>query len=204
MVEGSASQYRWVVPFNHQGLIEKLGGNATVNPLLDSFFTNLNDGSGKGALMTNEFELGAQYWYNYTGEPWKTQDVVNRMRTQLYQLQPGYVPNNDDLGALSSQEVWSMLGMFPVYPGSGILVLNGPEFPHETIQLPSGNVLTINGVGASTSAPYIQSLQVNGQASTTLYLEPSVLTSGATLDFTMGSTANMSWGTGASDAPPSY
>jgi hypothetical protein len=64
--------------------------------------------------------------------------------------------------------------------------------------------LLINAPGASPTSPYIQSLLVNGKPSTAQWLDPSIITSGGTLDFTMGPTANMSWGTAASDAPPSY
>lgn len=56
----------------------------------------------------------------------------------------------------------------------------------------------------TAGTPYVQSLLVNGAASTSTWLPASFVQSGGTLDFTMGSTANTSWGTGAADAPPSY
>jgi len=55
--------------------------------------------------------------------------VVNRLRTQVFHDAPMFTDNNDDLGALSSELVWSMLGFYPEIPGSAQLVLNGPEFP---------------------------------------------------------------------------
>ncbi len=163
LVEGSASQYRWIVPYNHQSLIAAMGGQQQVNLMLDSFFTKLDDGSGVGALLVNEFELGVQYFYDYTQEPWKTQEVVNRLRTQVFHDAPMFTVNNDDLGALSSQLAWSMLGFYPEVPGSAQLVLNGPEFPAEVIHLSSGHTITVNAPGASTKNFYIQSLSVNGQ-----------------------------------------
>jgi predicted alpha-1,2-mannosidase len=204
MVEGSASQYRWALAFDRRAQIAAMGGAAAVNPMLDAFYSNLNDTTGKGALFSNEFELGAQYWDTYTGQPWKTQDVANRLRTQVYTDTPSYMNNNDDLGALSSQLVWSMMGLFPAYPGSPILIVNGPEFSDVLIHLPSGNSLAIHAEGASAANPYIQSLQVGGQATTRLWLDPSIVDSGSRLDFTMGATPNTSLGTAASDAPPSY
>jgi hypothetical protein len=50
----------------------------------------------------------------------------------------------------------------------------------------------------------VQSLLVNGTAATATFLPASFVTSGGTLDFTMGGTPNTSWGTGAADAPPSF
>ncbi len=204
LVEGSASQYRWIVPYNHQSLIAAMGGQQQVNLMLDSFFTKLDDGSGVGALLVNEFELGVQYFYDYTQEPWKTQEVVNRLRTQVFHDAPMFTVNNDDLGALSSQLAWSMLGFYPEVPGSAQLVLNGPEFPAEVIHLSSGHTITVNAPGASTKNFYIQSLSVNGQPSDKLWLDPSLISEGGTLDFVMGSSPNTSWGAASQDAPPSY
>jgi predicted alpha-1,2-mannosidase len=204
MIEGSASQYRWLLPADPAGLLVAMGGASVVNPLLTAYFSNLDDHAGVGALLSNEFDLGEQYWFNYTGQPWNTQDVCNRIRTTLYHPAPGFLANNNDLGAESAQLVWTMLGFYPTYPGSGILNINGPEFTTESIRLPSGKTLTVNAPGASPDAPYIQSLKVNGQPATHLWLDPSVWTDGATLDFVMGASPNTSWGTAASDAPPSY
>ena len=69
---------------------------------------------------------------------------------------------------------------------------------------PSGKALRVHADGASDANPYIQTLDVNGAPSTHLWLDPSILDSGATLDFTMGANPNMSWGASPSDAPPSY
>jgi hypothetical protein len=204
MVEGSASQYRWSLAYDRRAQIAEMGGAAAVNPMIDAFFAQLDDTTGRGALLTNEFELGAQYWSIYTGQPWKTQDIVNRLRTQVYTDSPSFVNNNDDLGALSSQLVWSMMGLFPAYPGSATLVVNGPEFPDLLVHLPSGNALTVVAEGASATSPYIQSFQVDHKATTKLWLDPSILDAGGRLDFVMAATPNTTLGTGASDVPPSY
>jgi predicted alpha-1,2-mannosidase len=206
MVEGSASQYRWVEPFDRQALLTAMGGAAVANPALNSFFANLNDCAfnSVNACLTNEMDLGTQFWGSYTGQPWESQDAINRLRTQVFQDEPAEINNNDDLGAESSMLVWSMLGMYPDYPGSAILTINGPEFPFEAIHLQNGNVITINAPGASASTPYVQSLQIDDKPATSLYLDPSILETGGTLDFTMGASPNTAWGTGAGDTPPSY
>ena len=204
MVEGSASQYRWSVPFNRQAQLTAMGGPTTVNPLLQSFFSNLDDPSGQYAFFANEFQLGAQYWDNFTGQPWSTQDVVNRLRTQVFTNAPALMNNNDDLGAESSTLAWSMLGVSPAYPGSAVLTLNAPQFPQELIHLASGATLAISAPGVSSSTPYVQALLVNGSAATAPWLDASFVQSGGTLEFTMGGAPNTSWGTAPTDAPPSY
>jgi predicted alpha-1,2-mannosidase len=204
MVEGTAAQYRWIVPFNHASLIAALGGNQAVNALLDSFFTTLDGSSPTGAFLANEFELGVQMMYDYTRQPWKTQAVVNRMRNENYQLTPTGLRNNDDLGALSSMYVWSSLGMYPEIPGSAELEINGPAFPMAIVHLANGNTITINAPGASPTSPYIQSLNFNGHPQSRLWFDPSLISSGGTLDYTMGSSPNTSWGVAPQDTPPSY
>ncbi len=202
LTEGDASQYRWVIAFNRQAQLAAMGGSGVANPALDAFFSKLSDYQGAGALMTNEFELGAPYWNNHTGMPWKTQEIVNRVRTQLYHDAPKFIDGtdtNDDLGALSSALAWSMLGLYPSYPGSAILAVNGPEFAHERIHLPSGASLTLHAAGASATTPYIQSLVVDGRVSDRPWLDASVIDAGATLAFAMGATPNQSWGADGAD-----
>jgi predicted alpha-1,2-mannosidase len=204
MVEGSASQYRWVVPFNHQSLIAAMGGDDTVNPMLDAFFAHLDGKSAACAQLTNEFELGVQYFYNYTGEPWKTQTVVNRLRSRVFHDSTTFTDNNDDLGALSSQLVWSMIGLYPEISGSAQLVINGPEFPLEVIHLGDGKTIKVTAPGASTHNFYIRTLTINGRASDRLWLDSSFVMTGGRLAFIMGPKPDIDWGAAPVDAPPSY
>jgi predicted alpha-1,2-mannosidase len=202
-VEGTAAQYRWLVPFNQRGLADALGGNGAVNPMLDFFFRQLNPNPDDGAALHNEVDIGMPYFYDWTGMPSHAQEVNHRVRTQMYADSAGGFPDNDDLGTMSAAYVWTALGMYPATPGTADLAFNSPLFPNAAIQLPGGNMLTINAPGASESSFYVQSLNVNGAASTKTYLPASMLTSGGTLDFAMGSSPS-SWGTGPNDAPPSY
>ncbi len=50
----------------------------------------------------------------------------------------------------------------------------------------------------------MQSATLNGSAWNNAYLPASFMTGGGTLAFTLGTTANTSWATGTSAAPPSY
>jgi predicted alpha-1,2-mannosidase len=199
LTEGDASQYRWAVPFNRQAQLAATGGATVANPALDAFFSKLDDYQGPRAFITNEFELGSEYWNNHTGEPWKTQEIANRIRTQLYHDAPNFLGDNDDLGAMSSALAWGMLGVYPDYPGSAILSVNGPEFPDERLRLPNGSFLTIHADGASASSPYVQSLRVDGEPSDRTWLDASVIQTGADLDFTMGASPNQSWGGDSAD-----
>ncbi|HEV2638676.1 MAG TPA: GH92 family glycosyl hydrolase [Actinocrinis sp.] len=201
-VEGDAYEYLWDVPNDYAGLFSLLGGNAKVAPELESYLSEPN-GTGMHAFLANEFDLGEQNAPDYAGDPSGTQQAVNNIRNSLYVPGPAGLSNNDDLGAMSAQYVWDMLGMYPENPGSGNLVFASPGFPKVVITLPSGKTITSTAAGASPTRFYVKSLKINGTADSKLYVPFSTLAQGATLDWTL-STTPTSWGSAPADAPPSY
>jgi predicted alpha-1,2-mannosidase len=204
-VEGDGSQYTWMVPFNLKGLFKGLGGNRLVISRLNTFFTQLNGRPNSPyALMGNEPSLEVPWEYDYAGAPYLTQKVVRQVENALYTTGPGGLPGNDDLGELSSWYVWAALGMFPETPGTANLVLASPLFPSITIKRQSGQTITINAPGASSSTLYVQSLQVNGVSSNKPWLPPTFLTKNGALNYTLSTAANPNWGAAESNAPPSY
>jgi predicted alpha-1,2-mannosidase len=201
-VEGDAYEYLWNVPNDYAGLFSLLGGDSKVVPELQQYLSEPN-GFGMYAQLTNEFDLGEQNALDYAGDPAGTQQAVNNIRNGMYLPGPDGLDNNDDLGANSSTFIWEMLGMYPENSGSGNLVFASPGFPHAKITLPSGNTVTISAPGASPTEFYVDSLKINGSSYSKLYVPYSTLAKGATLDWTMGTSAT-SWGSAPADAPPSY
>lgn len=203
--DGTAAQYTWMVPYNLAGLFAKMGGNQAAAARLDKFFTQLNAGPlSNYANLGNEPCLAAPQEYDFVGQPWKTQATVRRAISQLYSATPGGIPGNDDLGTLSAWYLWSAIGLFPEYPGAGNLVLSSPLFSSITINLGNGHQVQINASGAADNAPYVQSLSVNAQPSTRLWQPFSTLANGTTFQFNLGTSPNTSWGSGTTDAPPSF
>lgn len=204
-VEGDASQYRWIVPWNKAGLVAAMGGNTAVNSALDTFWTKLNDGSGSPfAFWDNQFAYETPWSYDFTGAPYKTQQLVDRIRTQLYLNSPAGEGDNDDLGATASMGVLTMLGFYPMYIANADVTLNSPEFPLEIIHLANGKKLTFTAPQASSGNIYVQSATLDGKTWTKPWLPGSVFTTGGRLDFTLGATPNTTWGTASADAPPSF
>jgi predicted alpha-1,2-mannosidase len=204
-IEGNGAQYTWMVPYNHRGLFNAMGGNDKVIPRLDHFFTELNAGTSKPyAFLGNEPSFNVPWAYNYAGAPYKTQNVVRRAMKELWRADAaGYVGNND-LGATSSWYVWGALGLYPEAPGRAELVVGSPLFPHIVVKRPTGKTITIDAPGASESTYYVQSLKVNSTASTKTWLPESFVATGGKLDFVLGDKPNTSWGAAADDAPPSF
>ncbi|MGC9669156.1 GH92 family glycosyl hydrolase [Planosporangium sp. 12N6] len=199
--EGNAAQYTWMVPYHLAGLIDLMGGAPTAVQRLDHHFTQLNGGlSLPYFYIGNEPEHGVPWAYHFAGRPSGTSTAVRRVMSESFTTGAGGLPGNDDLGATSAWYVWAALGMYPVTPGADTLALHGPQFPSVLIQRPGGNIQI---TGGSASAPYVQSLAVNGVATTHSYLRYGDVANGATLAYTMGASPG-GWGTGAGDVPPSF
>jgi predicted alpha-1,2-mannosidase len=203
-VEGNGAIYTWAVPWNLKALFELMGGTSAAAPRLDAFFSELSGGQDKPYLdIGNEPSFSQPWVYNAVRQPWKTQDVVDRIITQKFHTAPAGYPGDDDLGAMSSWLVWAYLGMYPMIPGTDIMALSTPHFPSVRIHLASGRTVQINAPGAGTDSHYIQSLSVNGSPTQHTWLRFGIL-SGATLAVTTGASPNTSWGSAAGNEPPSF
>ena len=203
-VEGTSWQYTGMVNFNLAGLAAAHGGDTDYNSAyLDNVLSGYLGGSGNQADFTNEPSLELPWEYDYTGEPYKTQDTIRQIQDQIWTDAPDGLAGNDDLGEMSAWYVWSALGMYPETPGTSTLALGSPQFPEAVISLPSGNTLTIDGNGAEDVAPYVQSATWGSTAWNDAYAPTTALTSGGTLSFTLGTTPNTLWASLPTDAPPS-
>ncbi|HEV2375229.1 MAG TPA: glycoside hydrolase domain-containing protein, partial [Streptosporangiaceae bacterium] len=203
-VEATPYIYTGMVPFNLAGLTKAMGGDANMNSYLNTVLSNFAGNNGF-AWMGNEPSIELPWEYDYTGEPYQTQNVVREVQDQIWSNTPGGLGGgNDDLGTMSAWFVWSALGMYPETPGTSDLALGSPMFTQAVITLGNGNTLTINGNGAADNAPYVQSATWNGAAWNNAYAPTSAVTSGGTLTYTLGTSANTSWASAASEAPPSY
>ena len=208
-VEGSAAQYVWMVPFNVRGLFEMMGGREKANARLDAFFHKpdgawaVTESGDLHAELNNEPSIESPWLFDFSGQPWKTQETVRQVLNTIWTNTPKGMPGNDDLGEMSSWYVWSALGMYPEIPGRAELVLGSPLFPEARIQRPGGDIV-IKANGADTNAPYVHRLTVNGKPTTKTWLGEEFLNHGGTLEFQLSRTPDKSWGTSESDAPPSF
>jgi putative alpha-1,2-mannosidase len=204
-VEGNGAQYTWLVPHNHRGLFDAMGGNAAVQARLDAFFTELNAGPTVAkAYLGNEPTHNTPWMYAYAGAPAKTQDVVRRAFTTLFRATPDGLAGNEDLGQLSSWAVWAAIGLYPQVPGRAELVLASPLFPAITISRGNGATIAITAPAASATNRFVTGLTVNGQPSDRPWLPESTVNAGGSLGFTLSATADAAWGAGPASAPPSF
>lgn len=213
--EGSALQYRWLVPQDPSDLTRLLGGRAAAIRDLNQFFdfgrVLANPGAAAGDWNTgtrydpgNEPDFQAPYAYDTLGAPWRTQAVVRAART-IYRPVPGGLPGNDDLGETSAWYVMSALGLYPYAPGQGTYALTTPLFARAVVTLPRpvyrGRPLIIT---ASGGGGYIRGLTVNGRSAGSAWLNRSALAGGGTLAYRTGTSPDRSWAAGPAGTPAAY
>lgn len=208
-VEGSAAQYLWMVPFDGQGLFDALGGNDTAVARLDAFFHHedgrlaLTRAGPLHADLSNQPSIGAPWMYAFAGVPARTQAIVGATLDELWHATPDGIPGNDDLGQMSSWYVWSALGLYPLYPGRGDLVITSPRFERAVVQRNVGSV-EITTSRRGETARFVESLQLEGQPWTRSYVPESALSGPMRLEFVLSDHAKSSFGTRPEDVPPSF
>jgi predicted alpha-1,2-mannosidase len=215
--ENNGYTYDWDVQHDLQGLFELMGGPAAAEAKLDQlfreplgmskyeFWAKFPDASGLVGQfsMGNEPSLHIPYIYNYLGAPWKTQKRVRMLMDTWFTDTTLGMPGDEDGGGMSSFVVFSMMGFYPVTPGIPIYDLASPVFDRITIRLHNGKKFTIVCRNNSANNKYIQSIKLNGQSQSRLWIKHTDLTNGGTLELQMGDTPNTTLGTSTADLPPS-
>ena len=201
-VEGNAAQYTWMVPYDLGGVIAAVGGPAAAKARLDDYFSEYGRWTGSGYtphfFISNEPSFGNPWIYNWTGHPWRTQEVVRKSLLDLFTDSRGGIPGNDDLGATSSWAVFGFLGIYPEIPGIGGLTLNTPTFSQVTLKFP-GHDLNIRAAGAP-DMPYIHNVSLDGKAVRDLWIDWAQLQSASELNFRLSKQPVQN----APEVPPSF
>ena len=214
--ETNAWNFAFHAPFDVDGLASLYGGSQGLVDKLDQFFATPEDGGGgsihemiearavrMGQLgMSNQPSHHIPYLYAAAGAPSKTQAVVREVEKRLFvgsEIGQGYLGDEDN-GEMSSWYVFSALGFYPLQLGSGDYTIGSPLFTKATVHLQGGKQLVINAPNNSDRNVYVASAKLNGKAIDTAVLPHDVLSTGATVDFTMSATPT-SWGAHTSSAP---
>ena len=202
--EGNAYQYMFV-PHDTNGLIEEMGGDEKFSTWLDILFSQESNENKEGSIGQywhgNEPSHHLAYLYNYVGEAWKTQKLVNQILTELHFSEPGGLSGNDDCGQMSAWYILSSMGFYSVTPGQDIYVIGSPLFEKTTINLENGNKFNIEANKISSENIYIQSASMNGKAFSRSYIHHDEIMNGSKLIFEMGPSPNKNWGKKLEDRP---
>jgi len=214
MKEASGWSTLWLVPHDVKGLMNLLGGREKFAAKLDEFFTTPYNPHGicrDCTGMIGQYVQGNQpdqqtaYYYDWAGQPWKTQELARRILNEMYGSdQYGLAfPGMDDQGATSSWYVMSALGFYPVDPARPEYIIGSPIFDEAVIHLGNGKNLTIVANNNSGKNLYIQSATLNGQPLNKPWFSHTDIVNGGRIVFNMGPAPNKAWGADPSAAPPS-
>ena len=214
MKEANGWQTLWLVPHDVAGLIHLLGGRDKFCAKLDEFFSTPYHPNGIARDVTgmigqycqgNQPDQQSAYYYDYAGQPWKTQALVRRILRELYGSDHDGLayPGMDDQGSTSSWYVLSALGFYTVNPARPEYIIGSPLFDEATIHLGHGKKFVIVAKHNSPGNIYIQSATLNGKPLDRPWFSHADIANGGRLELVMGATPNKNWGSAPAAAPPS-
>ena len=149
----------------------------------------------------NEPSHHIPYLYAWTSQPWKTQFWTREIIDRMYRNDINGLGGNDDCGQMSAWYMFTVMGFYPVCPGTDQYVLGAPYFPYLKLRLPNGNILEIKAEGVSDAQRYVQSLTINGKKYDKLYITHADLLKGGVWEFKMGTSPNKKRGQKTEDKP---
>lgn len=200
--EATAWQYLWYVPHNINALINVMGGKDKFNNKLDALFKVSSKIVGERSDITgligqyahgNEPSHHIAYMFNYSGKPWLTQFYLDKIIKTQYSSKPDGLCGNEDCGQMSAWYVFSLMGLYPVNPASGIYDIGSPRLQSAKIKLSSGKEFTIQAKNNSATNMYIQSMKLNGVNYKKLTISDLEIQKGGLLEINMSAKPNLKW-----------
>jgi len=198
-IEGNAWNYGLYVPQYPERLVEMMGGNEQFRNMLDTLYTmQLSDEhieaneditrDGIIGLYVHGNEPGHHipYFYNWTDQPYKTQERVRMICDTMYANAPDGLCGNDDCGQMSAWYIFSALGFYPVCPGSEDYAIGSPTVVSAEVTLSKRRTLKITTENQSPENVYVQQVLFNGRELENWTLHHSDLSRGGELKFVMG------------------
>lgn len=201
--EANAWQYSLFVPHDINGLIELHGGESQLKQHLDKLFSASSKTTGRDQAditgLIGQYAHGNEpshhmaYLYNFTGEPWKTQERVRQIMNEMYSTEPDGLSGNEDCGQMSAWYVFSAMGFYPVTPGLPEYTIGSPLFDRVVINLENGNQLEISTKNNSSEHSFIQYVLHNGSDYPHGFILHDDVISGGSFHFEMGDKPNREW-----------
>lgn len=206
-IEGNAWTYSLFIPHDPEIMIELMGGAEAMNKRLDELFTMeladeyiahtediTRDGIIGNYVHGNEPGHHIVYLYNYTGAPWKTQERVRMIIDSMYGPGVDGLCGNDDAGQMSAWYLLSVMGFYPIAPGSDRYDLGSPSVLEAVIALENGKTFTVTTENQSAQNVYVQRILLNGEELQRTWITHDEIAAGGTLHFVLGAEPNTAFG----------
>jgi hypothetical protein len=151
----------------------------------------------------NEPSHHMAYLFNYAGQPWRTQELVNKICKEFYKNDPDGLIGNEDCGQMSAWYIFSAMGFYPVTPGGGQYALGTPVFDEVILHQENGKTFTINAHNRNDKNIYVQGMLLNDQPYEPTYIKHTEIEKGGKMVFEMGAAPNYNRGTKGNQLPVS-
>lgn len=213
-IEGNSWNFSFHVPHDVFGMMKCMGGEKAFLHKLDELFSmHLPEEYYKkneditadcligGYVHGNEPSHHIPYLYAWTSQPWKTQYWVREIMNKMYKNHIRGLGGNDDCGQMSAWYIFTVMGFYPVCPGTDEYVLGAPYLPYIKLNLANGKTLEIKAPGVSDKKRYVKSVRLNGKNYTKMYITHGDILNGGILEFLMSSSPNTKRGLAKGDKP---
>lgn len=197
-IEGNSWNYTFFVPQNPNALVEAMGGKNAFTKKLDQLFSMhlpdaffadtediTRDGIIGGYVHGNEPAHHVAYLYNWTNQPWKSQEIIRKTLAMQYKSTPDGLGGNDDCGQMSAWYIFSSLGFYPVAPGNNEYAIGSPTIQYAKINLENGKTFEIKTNNSSDKNIYIKKMLLNGKPLENYFINYQDIINGGILEFTM-------------------
>ncbi len=195
--EGNAWQYTWHVQHDPEGLVKLMGGKEATADKLATLFKLESKVEGSGFVLDvsgligqyahgNEPSHHTAYFFDFVGQPWKTQEIIREIFDLEYKNKPDGLCGNDDCGQMSAWYIFSAMGFYPFNPCNDGYVFGAPQIEKVTLKLPKGKTFTVEAQGLSKENKYVQAITLNGKPYAGIKIAHADIMRGGTLVFAMG------------------
>lgn len=194
--EGTAWQWLWFVPHDVDSLVQLLGGKNKFTAKLDQLFKT--DSKIEGELVSADITgLIGQYahgnepshhiihFYNYVGQPYKTQELIDSVLHSQYSDKVDGLAGNEDCGQMSAWYILNAMGFYQVCPGKPVYSIGRPLFDKVTVNLPGSKTFSIKTYNNKRENKYITSIKLNGHKLEKPFFTHAELMAGGTLEMIM-------------------
>ncbi len=166
--EANSWQYSFYFPQDISGYLQDRGKKKLQQQLDGLFNAPVQTTGRKQSDITgligqyahgNEPSHHIALMYNYAGQPYKAQQLINKIRNDFYLNNPDGLIGNEDCGQMSAWYVMNALGFYPVTPGVPRYDIGTPLFSKAVIHFENGKSFKITS-NASPSNIYVQEMNI--------------------------------------------
>lgn len=195
----------FTAPHDGAGLADLHGGEEALGAKLDAFFgaSETADPANVGSYgfvihemseardvrmgmlgLSNQPAHHIPFMYCFAGRHDDAHRLVVEARDRLFagsEIGQGY-PGDEDNGEMSAWYLFSVLGLYPLVPGSGELVLSPPLLPRVDLRI-EGRADPLVIAAENAGAPHIRGVRIDGDPWSRISIPPEVIRRARRIDF---------------------